>query len=93
MYLDYAEDQAQRQQPLYMKDWREKLDGFLKFNDRAILAHAGKVSMEDARKKALEEYERFNVRRLAEEAARDDDSLDDQIQQIESKTERRPPKH
>lgn len=73
MYLDYAEDQAQRQQPLYMKDWRAKLDGFLKFNDRAILAHAGKVSMEDAHKKALEEYERFNVRRLADEAMHTDD--------------------
>lgn len=73
MYLDYAEDQAQRQQPLYMKDWRAKLDGFLKFNDRAILAHAGKVSMEDAQKNALEEYERFNQRRLADEALNTDD--------------------
>lgn len=48
MYLDYAEDQAQRRTPLYMRDWRQKLDAFLKFNERDILKHAGKVSMEVA---------------------------------------------
>jgi len=88
MYLDYAEDQAQRQQPLYMKDWREKLDGFLKFNDRIVLAHAGKVSMEDAKKKALDEYKKFNQRRLADEAARADAELDADLKQIEAKVKR-----
>ena len=44
MYLDYAEDQAERQQPMYMKDWVEKLDAFLQFNNREILKDAGKVS-------------------------------------------------
>jgi len=88
MYLDYAEDQAQRQQPLYMKDWREKLDGFLKFNDRIVLAHAGKVSMEDAKKKALDEYKKFNQRRLADEAARADAESDADLKQIEAKVKR-----
>ena len=88
MYLDYAEDQAQRQQPLYMKDWREKLDGFLKFNDRIVLAHAGKVSMEDAKKKALHEYKKFNQRRLADEAARADAESDADLKQIEAKVKR-----
>ncbi len=32
MYLDYAEDQAIRQIPMYMADWEEKLDAFLRFN-------------------------------------------------------------
>lgn len=36
MYLDYAEDQAHRRHVLYMRDWREKLDAFLKFNERAL---------------------------------------------------------
>lgn len=40
MYLDYAEDQARRGRPLYMKDWRTKLDAFLQFNDRNILDNA-----------------------------------------------------
>ena len=45
MWLDYAEDQAKRKKPVYMKDWREKLDRFLSFNERALLVHAGKISM------------------------------------------------
>ena len=68
MYLDYAEDHAQRRQPLYMQDWREKLDAFLRFNEREVLEYPGKVSMEVARELALEEYEKFNKRRLIEEA-------------------------
>ena len=72
MYLDYAEDQAKRRRPLYMRDWREKLDAFLKFNERDILQNAGKVSMEVAQKLALEQYEAFSQRRLAGEAAQAD---------------------
>lgn len=73
MYLDYAEEQAERRRPLYMKDWREKLDAFLKFNEREVLANAGKVSMEVAQKLALDHYETFHRRRLTEEASRPDD--------------------
>ncbi len=43
MYLDYAEDQARRRKILYMRDWREKLDAFLQFNQREFLTHAGRV--------------------------------------------------
>ncbi len=68
MYLDYAEDQARRRRPLYMRDWRKKLNAFLKFNERDILEHAGKVSMEVAKELALSQYERFEHHRLAEEA-------------------------
>lgn len=48
MYLDYAEDQARRRKVLYMRDWREKLDAFLQFNERDILTNAGKVAKEVA---------------------------------------------
>lgn len=40
MYLDYAEDQAERHQPMYMKDWVDKLNTFLKFNERDILVQS-----------------------------------------------------
>jgi hypothetical protein len=73
MYLDYAEAQAERRQPLYMRDWRAKLDAFLAFNEREILKDAGRVSMEVAQKLALDEYEKFERRRLAEEAAAPDE--------------------
>jgi len=73
MYLDYAEDQAERRRPLYMRDWREKLDEWLKFNERKVLANAGQISNAIAEKLALERYEAFNQQRLHEEARLPDD--------------------
>ncbi len=64
MYLDYAEDQAERNEPMYMKDWIEKLNAFLQFNGRDILDNAGKVSKEVAEKLAIQEYEQFNKSRI-----------------------------
>lgn len=85
MYLDYAEMQAERRQPLYMSDWKEKLDAFLQFNEREVLEHAGRVSMEVASQLALGEYEKFNRRRLAEEAVRDDEEFERLAKRIEGK--------
>lgn len=68
MYLDYAEDQAKRHQQIFMRDWRQKLDTFLKFNERDILTNAGKVAKEVADNLALEQYDRFNAKRLKKEA-------------------------
>ena len=59
-YLVFAEGQAMRRIPMYMKDWIEKLHGFLQLNDRNILDHAGKVSHELAIEKAEGEYEKYN---------------------------------
>ena len=56
-----------------MRDWREKLDAFLKFNERDILQNAGKVSMAVAQKLALDQYEAFSQRRLAKEAVQADE--------------------
>lgn len=64
MYLDYAEDQAERNQPMYMKDWVEKLNAFLQFNGREILENAGKISAKVAEQLAVQEYEKFNQNRL-----------------------------
>jgi hypothetical protein len=63
MYLDYAEDQAQRRRPMTMADWAAKLDGFLEFNERNILKHAGTVSHELALAHATSEFERFEAER------------------------------
>ncbi|MFH1079655.1 MAG: virulence RhuM family protein [Pseudomonadota bacterium] len=68
MYLDYAEDQAKRHRQIFMRDWRKKLDTFLKFNERDILANAGKVSKAVADQLALDQYEIFSRHRLAIEA-------------------------
>jgi len=87
MYLDYAEDQAKRRREIFMKDWREKLDAFLKFNERDILDNTGRVSKEVADSLAIEQYETFNRGRLeqeaTEEAERDDSELKDIQKRIE----------
>ena len=89
MYLDYAEDQARRRKPLYMRDWREKIDAFLKFNERAILKDAGKASMEVAKALALEEYQKFNRHRLVEEAAKEEEEFEKVARQLERKDRRK----
>jgi hypothetical protein len=61
MYLDYAENQAARRISMKMKDWIEKLDAFLHFNEYDILKDAGKVSHEVAVKLAEKEYDKFRV--------------------------------
>lgn len=71
MYLDYAEDQAERNRPMYMKDWIEKLNGFLQFNDRDILEHAGKVSKAVADQLASDEYDKFNQYRIQQSPSSD----------------------
>ena len=63
MWLDYAEDQARRRQQVFLKDWDIKLNEFLKFNDRAVLSHKGKVSKTDADAHAETQYEEFATRR------------------------------
>ena len=61
MYLDYAELQAARRRAMTMKDWIEKLDAFLKFNEQEILTNAGKISHEVAEALALDVYGKFRV--------------------------------
>lgn len=59
MYLDYAEDQAEKNIPMTMMDWAGKLDAFLKFNDKDILENAGKVTTEIAKTFAESEFEKY----------------------------------
>src|SRR5699024_7080330 len=59
MYLDYAELQAERQTPMHMKDWINKLDSFLQFNEQDILENTGKVKKTVADQLALDEYGKY----------------------------------
>ncbi len=72
-YLVFAEGQAMRRIPMYMKDWIEKLHGFLKLNDRTILIDAGKISHELAIAKAEKEYDLYNTKRIEKENNIDSD--------------------
>ena len=66
MWLDYAEDQANRRKQIFLKDWEEKLDGFLKFNEREVLGNFGSITKKEADKVAKEEYKKFSAQRRAE---------------------------
>ena len=52
MWLDYAEDQARRRKQVFLRDWEQKLEEFLRFYDRSILSNAGSVSKQEADSKA-----------------------------------------
>jgi len=68
MYLDYAEEQAEEEQSMTMKDWAERLDAFLKFNKKDLLTNAGKVSAEVAKRLAEAEFEKYEEKRRHIEA-------------------------
>jgi hypothetical protein len=63
MWLDFAEDQALRRKQVFLKDWADKLDQFLSFNDRDVLSGAGKITKKDADDKAKLEFDLFAQQR------------------------------
>jgi hypothetical protein len=81
-YLIFAEGQAMRKIPMYMKDWLEKLHGFLTLNGREILMHAGKISHELAKQTAEQEYEKYNIKRIEQNGESDWDKI---IRQVSKK--------
>jgi len=81
-YLIFAEGQAMRRIPMYMKNWIEKLDGFLQLNERDILDHAGKISHELAIRNAEQQYEAFSRQRIKAEDELESD-FDRSVKMIE----------
>ena len=61
MYLDFAERQVKLGHIISMKEWKEKLELFLKLNEYNILKDNGKITREIADKLALDEYEKYRV--------------------------------
>lgn len=74
-YLEFAEMQARRHIPMYMKDWIETLDGFLKLSKHDILTGAGRISAAMAEKKAKEEYHKFRTLQDSQLAKSDKDFI------------------
>ena len=64
-YFDIAEIAAMEHRPMYMKDYIAQLDAVLTSGGREILTHAGKVSHDEAMKKAESEYRKFQVQNLS----------------------------
>ncbi len=86
-YLVFAEGQAMRRIAMHMKDWIDKLNGFLQLNERNILEHAGEISHEMAKGMAETEYEKFNVERVKLMDKLDSD-FDKAVKQIETEKKR-----
>jgi hypothetical protein len=63
-YLEFAEVQAINRNPMYMKDWSEKLDDFLKLMGRDVLDNAGLISHEAALAKAHLEFEKYKKEQI-----------------------------
>ena len=66
LYLEFAELQAKEHIPMYMKDWLERLDDFLKASRKELLTHTGRISHEVAEKKALAEFLKYKQRLIGE---------------------------
>jgi len=60
-FLDYAELQAERNRLMKMKDWENRLDAFLRFNEYNVLTNAGSISKDVANKFAEGEYNKYKV--------------------------------
>ena len=91
MYLDYAEDQAVRQQPMHMADWVRKLDAFLEFNERNILSHAGRVSADMAKQHAEQEFAKHEETLRIREATEPTSDLDKAVERIKRLEQQPPP--
>ena len=60
-YIEFAELRALQRKVMTMRDWITKLDEFLKFSEHELLDHAGKISAEQAKTKAEQEYQRYRM--------------------------------
>ena len=58
-YLDFAELQALQQKPMKMAEWIEKLDNLMQLSGRQLLVGKGSVSHEEAKQKAISEFEKY----------------------------------
>lgn len=90
MWLDFAEDQARRRKRIFMQDWQQKLDDFLRFNERRVLPGAGTVSRKGAEDHARAEYEQFETRRREYREAL---GAADYVKQLEEAARRLPAKN
>ena len=81
-YLEFAELQARGRKPMYMADWKAKLDAFLTLNDQDILTDAGRISAQLAKELADREFEKYQNQQRKIEADIADEKLDRTVKRI-----------
>ena len=84
-YLAYAEAQALAHRPMYMKDWKERLDVILKLNERNVLEGPGKISHELAKQKVESEYTKYKEFEKEQIHLESIKELDKDIKQLKEK--------
>jgi hypothetical protein len=62
-FLSYAELQSVEKRVMYMRDWIEKLDQFLIFNEKEVLQSAGSISRKEMEEKVKAELRKYNERK------------------------------
>lgn len=65
-YLDFAERQAEREQPMTMNDWAEYLDRILTMSGEQLLQGSGSVSHAEAMEHATNEYRKYKQRTISD---------------------------
>lgn len=69
--------QVRRKIPMYVSDWIETLDGFLKLSQHEILTHAGKISAKTAELKAKDEYKKYKALNISDVSNTEKDYIKD----------------
>ena len=82
--MDFAELQASNELPMKMAEWISKLDQFLALSEKELLQNAGKVSAEEAARKAVDEFEKYRVERIKNHIS----DFDKAIKELEKKTKK-----
>lgn len=81
-YLAFAETMAQQHTPMYMDDWKKRLDSLLQLNGRELLTHAGKISHDKALEKSLQEYDKYKEEQRKLEREQSFKELEKDIDQL-----------
>jgi hypothetical protein len=66
-FLSYAERQSVKKRLMYMKNWIERLDAFLVFNEEKVLDNSGSVSHDNMEEKVRLELAKYNQKRIEKE--------------------------
>lgn len=65
-YFDFAEIQALKKRPVYMKDYINQLDSILSSTGEKLLEGSGKISHQQAMDKAQTEYRKFQAKTITD---------------------------
>lgn len=85
MYLDYAEDRADKRQGMLLSDWKELTDKWLVFNEREVLTGAGSRSHKQATDYAMEQWEAHKRTLDAKVDAKDMAALEAAVRDMKNK--------